>query len=108
MENDFGTPAHILVRRDDPATSHAAAESVNTKRLERLVYETIAAHPDGCIQDEVLALHPGKPYSSVTARFRALLDKGYVEEAGFTRPGNSGKQQRVLKAKLLRDSNGNN
>jgi hypothetical protein len=108
MENDFGTPAYKLVRRDDPDTSHEAAESVDTKRLERLVYETISVYPDGCIQDEVLAMHPGKPYSSITARFRALLDKGYIQETGFTRPGKSGKKQRVLKVKLLWNTDENN
>jgi len=33
----------------------------------------------------------------VTARFRSLLDKGYIVDTGLTRPGKSGRQQRVVK-----------
>jgi hypothetical protein len=47
-----------------------------------------------------LARLSGKPYSSVTARFKSLLEKGYIEDTGLTRAGNSGRQQRVLKVKL--------
>jgi hypothetical protein len=96
----FGSPAFKLARKDSPQTSKQAALLVNTTSLEQLVYETIGTFPNGCIQDEVLAKLPGKPYSSVTARFKSLLEKGYIEDTGLTRAGNSGRQQRVLKVKL--------
>jgi hypothetical protein len=35
----------------------------------------------------------------VTARFKALLDKGYIVDTGLTRPGKSGRNQRVLMIK---------
>lgn len=37
----FGTDPKFLVRTHDPETSHEAADSVNSTRLEREVYETI-------------------------------------------------------------------
>lgn len=94
---DFGTDPHKLVRRADPVTSHQAAEAVDTTRLEGMVYEAIKKHPQGCISDEVQAMFPGLPYSSVTARFKALIDKGYVEVIGV-RKGRSKKNQRVMRA----------
>lgn len=93
----FGTFWQKLARRNAPVTSVQAAQAVDTSNLEHLVYVTIANFENGCIQDEVLQALPHLPYSSVTARFRALLDKGYIEATGETRPGRSGKPQRVLK-----------
>lgn len=93
---DFGTIWKKLVRRNDPHTSQEAAKSVNTTNMEQIVYEVIASYPQGCIQDEVLAQLMSYPYSTVTARFKALLDKGYIIDTGLTRPGRSGRKQRVL------------
>jgi hypothetical protein len=94
----FGTAVTKLFRKTDPDTSFEAALSIDTKKCEQLVYETIASFPDGCIQDEVLQVLSFLPYSSVTARFKALKDKGYIEVIG-TRKGRSGKNQSVLKVK---------
>ena len=97
VEKFFGTPAFKLVRKEDPATSHQAAQAVDTNKMESLVYETIAAYgPDGCISDDVLAKLPFLPYSSVTARYKALIDKGFIEVIG-ARKGTSGRLQRVMR-----------
>ena len=93
---EFGTFWKKLVRRKDPHTSQEAAKSVDTTNMEQIVYEVISQYPSGCIQDEVLAHLMSYPYSTVTARFRALLDKGYIIDTGLTRPGKSGRKQRVL------------
>jgi hypothetical protein len=98
MERFFGTPAFKLVRREDPTTSHQAAQAVDTTKLETLVYEAIKSHPEGCISDEILEMYPNYPYSSITARYRALLDKGFIEVSGVKR-GKFGRNQRVMKAK---------
>jgi hypothetical protein len=97
MERFFGSPAFKLARREDPATSHQAAQVVDTTKLESLVYEAIKSHPDGCISDEILAMYPNYPYSSITARYRALLDKGFIEVTGVRR-GKFGRNQRIMKA----------
>jgi len=97
VERFFGSPAFKLVRREDPTTSHQAAQVVDTTKLESLVYEAIKSHPDGCISDEILAMYPNYPYSSITARYRALLDKGFIEVTGVKR-GRFGRNQRIMRA----------
>ena len=98
MERFFGTPAFKLARREDPTTSHQSAQAVDTTKLESLVYEAIKGFPDGCISDEILEMYPNYPYSSITARYRALLDKDLIEVTGVKR-GRFGRNQRVMKAK---------
>ena len=98
MERFFGTPAFKLARREDPTTSHQAAQAVDTTKLEQMVYEAIKSHPEGCISDEILEMYPNYPYSSITARYRALLDKDLIEVTGVKR-GKFGRNQRVMKAK---------
>ena len=93
----FGTEAFKLVRKEDPTTSHQAAQSVDTTKLERIVYEAIQSFPEGCISDEVLEALPDYRYSSITPRYKALLQKGFIEITG-TKEGRSGKKQRVMKA----------
>ena len=96
---NFGTPAYKLHRADSPDTSRAAAHSVDTTKLEQQVLTAVRSFGSaGCIQDQVLEVFDGYPYSSVTARFRALLDKHYIEDTGERRPGHSGRSQRVLRA----------
>lgn len=97
--NIFGTFWQRLARRNCSPESMMAAQAVDTTKLEQLVYDTIATFEHGCIQDEVLYALPHLPYSSVTARFRALLDKGYIEDTGHRRAGRSGRMQRVIKIK---------
>ena len=94
----FGTPAFKLVRKEDPTTSQEAAQAVDTTKLESLVYEAIKGFPEGCISDQVLEKFPQYPYSSITARYKSLLDKGFIEITG-TRVGRSGRKQRVMKCK---------
>ncbi len=92
-----GTAAFTLARREDPTTSPQAAQAVDTTKLETLVYEAIKGFPDGCISDEILEMYPNYPYSSITARYRALLDKGFIEVTGVKR-GKFGRNQRIMKA----------
>lgn len=95
----YGTDPRKLVRSDAPATSFAAAYGVDTTKLERLVHRDIAAAgPDGCIAADVLSLHPGMPYSSITARFAALASKRLISCGPDTRPGPSGRRQRVMRS----------
>ena len=97
VKEKFGTSVHQLVRRDDPVTSYEAAERVDTQKMEQIVLEAIKAFPDGCIADDVLDALPQYSYSTVTARFSTLLRKEHIEIIG-TRPGRSGRQQRIMRA----------
>ena len=97
MERFFGTEPFKLVRNQDPVTSHQAAQAVDTTKLESMVYEAIKSHPEGCISDEILEMYPNYPYSSITARYKSLLDKGFIEVTGVKR-GKFGRNQRIMKA----------
>jgi len=98
MDRFFGTEPFKLVRKEDPTTSHEAAQAVDTTKLERIVYEAIQSFPEGCISDEVLEALPDYRYSSITPRYKALLQKGFIEITG-TKEGRSGRNQRVMRAK---------
>jgi len=98
MDRFFGTEPFKLVRKEDPTTSHEAAQAVDTTKLERIVYEAIQSFPEGCISDEVLEALPDHRYSSITPRYKALLQKGFIEITG-TKEGRSGRNQRVMRAK---------
>jgi hypothetical protein len=105
MQNDlftqpaFGTAPKKLVRKNDPDTSHEAASGVDTTRLEMMVFEAIKSFGSaGCISDQILCQFSTFPYSSITARYRALMDKGFIEDTGQRLPGRSGRSQRVMRA----------
>jgi hypothetical protein len=96
----YGTDAYKLARAADPDTSKQAAQATDTTRLEELVYNTVASFGHrGCISDEVRARLSTLPYSSVTARFAALMEKQFIIDTGVRRTGASGRNQRVLVAK---------
>ena len=91
------TDPHTLHRRDGSDTSADAAYSIDPTRLEKMVYRVIYNFgKGGCISDEVRAKLPHLAYSSVTARYRKLLDRSHILDTGLRRPGNSGRGQRVM------------
>lgn len=101
VPDDFGTEPRKLHRRDDPETSRAAAYKVNSKSLEFMVLQAIAGYRDGCIQADLLARFPYKPYSSITARFAALEEKGLITTGPDMRPGPSDSLQQVRRVTAL-------
>ena len=101
----FGTPSFKLVRNGSPSTSFEAAEKVDTTKLEKMVYEAIKQHGiEGCISDQILEQFPSFPYSSLTARYKALIDKNLIFIDG-TLEGKSGRKQRVMKASVFKEKN---
>ncbi len=95
----YGTEPSKLVRAQGPDTSMEAAERVDSNRLERMVHGAIARFGiAGCISDEVRAQFPIYPYSSITARYAALIEKGFIEDTGLRRPGLSGRGQRIMRS----------
>ena len=87
------TDAHKLYRRGDPDTSREAAEKVPATRLEKMVLDVIARFPEGVISDDVRRICAEEfnvtSYSSITARYKALEEKGLIEFNG-KRAGKSG------------------
>lgn len=96
-EKNFGTPPNELVRNTDPDTSHQAANSVDTSKLEALVYEVISMYPDGCVADDVEKRLAYLRSHSITPRFAPLIRKGLIFDTGERRKASSGRSQRVLK-----------
>jgi len=88
-----------LYRADAPETSRLAAESIALGELEAAVYTVICAAGDrGIISDEVRRAFDALPYSSVTARYKSLKDRGLIEVIGC-RPGDSGRLQSIMRVK---------
>lgn len=97
MERFFGTDPKMLVRTTDPDTSMDAAEKVDTTKLEKLVYEAIAKHPNGCTSEEVMAHFPNHGIQTISPRYAPLIRKGFIEDTGERRISKNGRSQRVLK-----------
>ena len=97
FERYFGTHPKKLVRTDDPDTSHAAANTVDTSQLESMVYEVISKYPDGCIADDVERELAHLRSHSITPRFAPLMRKGFIFDTGERRKASSGRSQRVVK-----------
>ena len=91
------TPAYKLVRRDDPATSHDAATSIDASHMESVVLDAIWEFGvTGCISDEVLNALPHHRYSTVTARYKQLKEKGLIKVDSRKRKGKSGRGQLIM------------
>ena len=97
IDRFFGTPAFKLVRKEDPDTSKDAAEKVDTTRLEQLVYEAIAKHPNGCTSEEVMEHFPNHGIQTISPRYAPLIRKGFIEDTGERRKAKNGRSQRVLR-----------
>ena len=75
-------------RRTDPATSHAAAESVKgseASRMESLVLGQLRDYPNRGLTTHEIAEIGLIPYESVTPRIKPLVKKGLVIDSGERR-----------------------
>lgn len=99
--NDFGTDPELLYRKADPDTSKDAAYTVDSADIEMQVFNTILEFgKTGCIHDEVadILVREGVHYDSISPRYSALLNKGFIRDSGIRRIGHSGCMQRVMVA----------
>lgn len=94
------TDPKTLVRQGAPETSVQAALALDVTAMEQKVLDAIRTYGErGCISDELRRDHfAGYSYSSVTARYAALIDKGLIEILPKPRRGDSGRAQRVMRA----------
>jgi hypothetical protein len=97
-DKEFGTDPHKLARTTDPDTSHAAAHTVDTSGMEKMVYDFIKSRPKGVIQDDIYDGFPQYRDHSLTPRVAPLLRKGLIYDTGERRYGKAGRRQRVVKA----------
>lgn len=112
MDEIFGEDPEKLYRKDGPSTSAKAAYDVDTKTWEKRVLAIIRRYTygfgkpkpdkpdtlDGCISDQVRHVNPGASYSSRTARYISLEDKGLISRGPDERKGDSGSDQMVMRA----------
>jgi hypothetical protein len=87
-----------LARDTDPQTSKEAAKLVDPSKLEKIVLNVIRSFPNGCISQDVECALPHIRASSITPRYRPLMNKGLIEFTDEKRPGFSGRNQRVMRA----------
>jgi len=96
----FNTPAYKLARSRDPSTSHDAADKLDVSKMERVVLAAITSFgSSGCISDDVLRILPAYRYSTITARYKQLKEKGLVFVDTRKRRGESGRQQLIMWSK---------
>lgn len=95
----FGVSSLAFARSTDPDTSHDAAKSFDPTALEAKVLEVIQSYgQDGCIKDQILQHFPADAAPTITPRLAPLMRKGWIEDTGDRRKGNSGRNQRVHRA----------
>ncbi len=97
----FGTPSHMLTRRDDPSTSHAAGQAVDTTKMEEIVFDVIKSFEQvaGCTSYEI-HLKSGLDLWSITPRVAGLKHKGIVYCRGDTRKGKTNRQMEIIRVGL--------
>ena len=88
----------ITLRRNlDPYTSHESANKVEATQMEKIVWEVIDSFGEtGCISDQVQYALPQHRYSTITARYKALKDKGLVIVDDRAIKGESGRKQMIM------------
>lgn len=89
--------AYKMYRTSDPVTSKEAAESLDVNAMERIVLQAIESFgADGCISDQVQDKLAGYGYSTVTARYKPLKEKGLVIVDDRKKKGRSGRGQLMM------------
>lgn len=83
-------------REDDPDTSKAAATSVDTAALERIVLDILKGRPSTTHE---LADASGIQLVSISPRLAPLCRKGLVEDSGVKRTGPSNRVSIVWRLK---------
>lgn len=98
----FHTPSNELHRSTDCETSREAAESIDTSRMEALVYDIVLASGNyGTTLDEVtqkMQKYGDFESSSISPRIAPLIRKGLLEKTGDKRKGKRGRNQQVVRA----------
>jgi len=87
-------------RKSDPKTSHDAADSITPilNAIEIGIYNALLRFlPGGATSDEIVGAS-GIQYRTVTPRLKPMVRKGFVEDSGETKKGESGRKQIIWRA----------
>jgi len=91
------TDPKTLRRNDGPRTSHDSAYKIQASQMEKIVFGVIDSFGEtGCISDQVQYALPQYRYSTITARYKALKDKGLVIVDDRAIKGESGRKQMIM------------
>ena len=103
FETEVSVPARA--RRTDPETSHEAAARVDVGRHDDYILAYCATRPDrSCIWADVQAHYFGVvPETSLSPRFRPLINQGRLVVTGERRLAPSGRWQRVVRLRTPDD-----
>lgn len=100
---DDGGPLFAVARKTDPATSHAAAASIEPEKIRALRARVLAElQARGPMDDTTLvaAIEPeGYSPSGIRTRRAELVDLGAVEDTGLRQKLASGRMAIVWRAK---------
>lgn len=89
---------NALARNVDPSTSHAAAESVDATKLERVILDKLKVCKAPGATTYELAQLLGLSLVSVSPRMRPLAIKRLIIDTGFRARGASGRLQIIWRA----------
>lgn len=93
-------PAYMRARRDDPDTSHGAAERAAefAGKHKARILEALRRSPNGATKDEISRVTGIDPVA-VARRMRELANEGLVEDSGLRRPTPTGRRAIVWRNK---------
>ena len=94
FEKLFPMPNFPRVRKDDPETSHQAAESIKpvVNKHYKIILECLEAH--GALGKDGIAHHTNLDGNQVARRLNEMLKIGLIKLTGKTVKSNSGREER--------------
>ena len=94
FERLFPMPNFPRVRKDDPETSHQAAESIKpvANKHYKIILECLEEH--GALGKDGIARHTNLESNQVARRLNEMLKIGLIKLTGRTVKSNSGREER--------------
>ena len=94
FERLFPMPNFPRVRKDDPETSHQAAESIKpvANKHYKIIHECLEEH--GALGKDGIAHHTNLDSNQVARRLNEMLKIGLIKLTGRTVKSNSGREER--------------
>ena len=94
FESIFKLPEFPRVRKDDPETSHQAAESIKpvANKHYKIIHECLEEH--GALGKDGIARHTNLDSNQVARRLNEMLKIGLIKLTGKTVKSNSGREER--------------
>ena len=94
FESIFKLPEFPRVRKDDPETSHQAAQAIKpvVNKHYKIIHECLEEH--GALGKDGIARHTNLDSNQVARRLNEMLKIGLIKLTGKTVKSNSGREER--------------